>query len=271
MDPDYGQIIEEGQMERHATAQEFFQPEAASLGDAEDKRRQLDASGQQFFQQERPVYSQNGFDEPKASGSREEQRYFNAPRPTVSVASDNERKAMGSEQRYQQLTEAAISQNDAGPQEREGTAQEFYNREKAYLAANTGDVSATGTAQEFFKPDEAFRADVSSANKSKRATQQQWLNKDRPSAGQPEDFERKRADTGVDFFNKSELNRSAGGINQGRATPHQDLTDGGEQFMQPSDAEYGRQSTKNDRAATQQKFFENERNVTYGRGDEFNR
>lgn len=41
--------------------------------------------------------------------------------------------------------------------------------------------------------------------------------------------------------------------------------------MQPSDAEYGRQSTKNDRAATQQKFFENERNVTYGRGDEFNR
>ena len=75
----------------------------------------------------------------------------------------------------------------------------------------------------------------------------------------------------MDFFNKSELNRSVGGMNQGRATPHQDLTDGGEQFMQPSDAEYGRQSTKNDRAATQQKFFENERNVTYGRGDEFNR
>ena len=49
-------------MERHASAQEFFQPEAASLGDAEDKRRQLDASGQQFFQQERPVYSQNGHD-----------------------------------------------------------------------------------------------------------------------------------------------------------------------------------------------------------------
>lgn len=109
-------------MERHATAQEFFQPEAASLGDAEDKRRQLDASGQQFFQQERPVYSQNGHDQPKGSGEREEQRYFAAPRPTVSAASDNERNALGSEQRYQQLTEAAVSQNDAGPQEREGTA-----------------------------------------------------------------------------------------------------------------------------------------------------
>jgi hypothetical protein len=77
------------------------------------------------------------------------------------------------------------------------------------------------------------------------------MNKDRPSAGQPEDFDRKRADTGVDFFNKSEMNASVGGLNQGRATPHQDLTDGGEQFMQPSDAEYGRQSTKNDRSATQ--------------------
>ena len=183
MDPDYGQIIEEGQMERHATAQEFFQPEAASLGDAEDKRRQLDASGQQFFQQERPVYSQNGHDQPRDGGPREEQRYFRAPKPAISAASDAERDAQGSEQRYQQLTEAAVSQNDAGPQEREGTAQEFYNREQAYLAARTGDVSATGTAQEFFKPDEAFRADVSSANKSKRATQQQWMNKDRPSAG----------------------------------------------------------------------------------------
>ena len=83
----------------------------------------MDASGQQFFQAEHPVYDQNGFNDP-LSANDNEQRFFAPPKPQVrDDASDIERKALGSEQRYQELTEAAVSQNDGGDERvREGTA-----------------------------------------------------------------------------------------------------------------------------------------------------
>ena len=46
VNPDFGEIVEDGDMERTATAQDFFMPEAPTVGDADDRNRQLDASGQ---------------------------------------------------------------------------------------------------------------------------------------------------------------------------------------------------------------------------------
>ena len=46
------------------------------------------------------------------------------------------------------------------------------------------------------------------------------------------------------------MNASGDGFNQGKVTERQDLTDEGEIFMQQSDAEIGRQSSKQDRSAT---------------------
>ena len=57
-------MVDEGELERTATAVQFFNPEAARVGDADNRHRTMDASGQAFFQHERPVYSQNGFDDP---------------------------------------------------------------------------------------------------------------------------------------------------------------------------------------------------------------
>ena len=94
---------------------------------------------------------------------------------------------------------------------------------------------------------------------------------EKPEMGRPEDYERRQADTGVEFFNKSELNMSNLGRAAGAATPHGDITDGGENFLQQSDAEFGRQSTTNKKQATQQNFFENDQNPEYGRGEDFTR
>ena len=138
-------MVDEGDMERTATAVQFFNPEAAQVGDAENRHRALDASGQQFFQHERPVFSSNGFDD-SISAQNNEQRYFEAPKPILKEnASDIDRNALGSEQRFQELTEAAVSQNDCGLREREGTAQEFYQREPAQFDRKSNDASATGT------------------------------------------------------------------------------------------------------------------------------
>ena len=49
--------------------------------------------------------------------------------------------------------------------------------------------------------------------------------------GKPDDFEKRNADTGIDFHNKSDLALSNLGRNAGVATPHADMTDGGENFM----------------------------------------
>ena len=37
--PTYGEVLEEGEMERQATAQHFFNPERATQGDADDANR----------------------------------------------------------------------------------------------------------------------------------------------------------------------------------------------------------------------------------------
>lgn len=37
--PTYGEVLEEGEMERQATAQHFFNPEKATQGDADDAHR----------------------------------------------------------------------------------------------------------------------------------------------------------------------------------------------------------------------------------------
>ena len=272
VDPDFGELVEDGEIERTATAVQFFNPAEPTVGEADDRERILDASGQQFFQHERPVFDQNGFGDPRDE-TNNEQRYFQPPKPQLrDDASDIERKALGSEQRYQELTEAALSQNDGNQtRERQATAQEFYQREPAAFAGLSNDASAVGTQQEFFKQDEAFRGDITSNDKSLGATQQQWLSMANAEEGRPDDFERRVADTSIDYMNKSELAMSNLGRAGGPATPHADLTDGGEAFIQASDAEFGRQSTTNQRGATQQNFFENEQNPEYGRGDEFTR
>ena len=113
-------------------------------------------------------------------------------------------------------------------------------REPAQFERKSNDASAVGTEQEFFKQDEAFRGDITSNDRSVAGTQQHWLNRERAEAGQPDDFERRQADTGIDFHNKSELNLSNLGRAAGAATPHADMTDGGENFIQASDAEFGR-------------------------------
>ena len=63
---------------------------------------------------------------------------------------------------------------------------------------------------------------------------------EKPEMGRPEDYERRQVDTGVEFFNKSELNMSNLGRAAGAATPHGDINADEENFLQQSDAEFGR-------------------------------
>jgi len=222
VDHEFGEIIEDADAERTATAVLYFNPAEPTVGDADDRSRHMDASGQAFFNAELPVYDQNGLNDPQGA-SDNEQRYFAAPRAQErDDASDMKRTALGSEQRYQELTEAAVSQNNGlNTREREGTAQEFYQREPARFDKISNDASAVGTQQEFFKQDEAYRGDITDQDEFINGTQENWINRGNASQGKPDDFNRSNKGDGIAYHNKSDM----GGRANGPATPHQDMTD----------------------------------------------
>lgn len=77
--------------------------------------------------------------------------------------------------------------------------------------------------------------------------------------GRPDSYDRLKSDIGQEFMNKSDLgglsnNRHA----QGVVTPYDDKSANQIDYMNKSEAEYGRQSSVHEQDATQQKFFEQE-------------
>lgn len=109
------------------------------------------------------------------------------------------------------------------------------------------------TATEFFKQDEAVRGDIDSRDKSFAATQQEYFNNmDIAENGRPDSFNRIQSDIGVDYINKSEMGRSDHRKAAGLVTPHGDRIADQIDYLNKSEAEYGRQSSVRDRNATVQ-------------------
>ena len=71
-------------------------------------------------------------------------------------------------------------------------------------------------------------------------------------------------------MNKSDL---AGGVrnNGGMATPYSNKQAEPVEYMNKSEAEFGRPDSMQERNATMSKFFEQEQNPQFGRGDQFSR
>ena len=127
----------------------------------------------------------------------------------------------------------------------------------------------TGSNEEFFRNDEAIRGDITSQNKSIMGTPMNFFDKDGAQFGLPGDYERRADATQQQFISKEQLNaqRLAGGM----ATPAGDKSAGTIEAMHRSEAEYGRQSTNPQLTASQQRFFENEKNAAFGQGSQYNR
>lgn len=88
--------------------------------------------------------------------------------------------------------------------------------------------------------------------------------------GRPDSYDRFKSDIDQEFINKSDLGgKSEPG--KGRATPYDDKSASQVDYMNKSEAEYGRQSTVHGKDATQQRFFDQEKNPEFGRGDEYSR
>lgn len=66
-----------------------------------------------------------------------------------------------------------------------------------------------------------------------------------------------------DFINKSEL----GGREQGAITANNAADGESIEYMDKSEAEYGRSSSRIGMTATQQKFFNNDQNPEFGKGE----
>lgn len=111
----------------------------------------------------------------------------------------------------------------------------MYSQDKSLAGKNA-------TASEFFKHDEAVRGDITSQDKSVAATQQNYFNNlGAPELGRPDSYDRLKSDIGQEFMNKSDLgglsnNRHA----QGVVTPYDDKSANQIDYMNKSEAEYGR-------------------------------
>ena len=90
--------------------------------------------------------------------------------------------------------------------------------------------------------------------------------------GRPDSFDRLKSDIGQEYMNKSDLGgRSNNRHEAGVATPHGDRLAEPIDYMNKSEAEYGRQSSVHEADATQQEFFDQEKNPEFGRGENFTR
>jgi len=88
--------------------------------------------------------------------------------------------------------------------------------------------------------------------------------------GRADSYNRLKSDVGQEFLNKSDL----GGLSElkraaGNATPVNDLQ-GSVDYLNKSEAEYGRQSTVQE-GASQTKYFENEENPAFGAAEDYRR
>ena len=154
---------------------------------------------------------------------------------------------------------------------REGTEHQFFQREEAMYSQDQSMQNKNATQSEFFKHDEAIRGDVTSGDRSVAATQQNYFQQqDKPELGRPDSYTKFKSDMQQDYVNKSDLgglsdNRHAAGL----ATPHGTQMAEPIDYMNKSEAEYGRQSSVHEQDATQQKFFKQEENPEFGRGENY--
>ena len=238
--PTYGEVLEEGEMERNATAQHFFNPERATQGDADDAHRSGLATPQSYF-----ARTQHHFgDDVEDPNTKEavEQRLFNQGSAAGDNVSNIDRTMKGSEIHYQDREEAYMGRDLGDDKVREGTEQQFFQREDAMYSQDKSLANKNATQSEFFKHDEAVRGEITSQDRSVAATQQHYFgNIDKPSLGRPDSFDRLKSDIGQEYMNKSDLGgRSDNRHEAGVATPHGDRQAEPIDYMNKSEAEYGR-------------------------------
>jgi len=104
------------------------------------------------------------------------------------------------------------------------------------------------TGQQFFKKEEAALGEASNANESRKGESQQYLSKEKGVLGK-ESYEKEQE---TDEKYKDGIKGTA----QGRVTPTGDMDAVSVNYLDKSDAEYGRPSTgksKNDK----EKYFKN--------------
>lgn len=85
-----------------------------------------------------------------------------------------------------------------------------------------------------------------------------FKNVDEAVLGRPDTYERNKSDIGSEFMNKSELGKGTTRNNRGLATPHSNIHAEPVEYMNKSEAEYGRPDSIMERDATTSKYFEQE-------------
>ena len=181
-----------------------------------------------------------------------EQRLFNNEAPVKDDVSNIGRSVAGSEMVYQEREAALIGKDLDDKRVREGTEHQFFQREEAMYSQDKSMAGKNATTSEFFKHDEAVRGDITSNDKSVAGTAINYFNNvDQPELGRPDSYSRFKSDIGQEFMNKSDLgalsnNRDAAG----RATPYDDKQADQIDYMNKSEAEFGRQSSVHEVDAT---------------------
>ena len=87
-----------------------------------------------------------------------------------------------------------------------------------------------------------------------------FKNVDTAELGRPDTYSINKSMNDSEFINKSDLARGATRNNQGLATPYGNKEADPVEYMNKSEAEYGRPDSIMERDATMSKFFEQEQN-----------
>lgn len=98
-------------------------------------------------------------------------RAFNPEAAIKDDVSNLGRSVVGSELIYQEREAAMMDKNLNDDRVREGTEQQFFNREDAMYSQDKSMADKNATTSEFFKHDEAVRGDITSGDRSVAATQ----------------------------------------------------------------------------------------------------
>ena len=176
---------------------------------------------------------------------------------------------------YQEREDAYLDDKEFNEKKsKSGSQEEFFNREKAlYSQGGEDHPDKNATETRFFKHDEAIRGDATSQDRSMNGTQMDhFRNVDTAELGRPDTYSLNKSVSGSEFINKSDLARGASkNNNHGPATPHANKEADPIEYMNKSEAEYGRPDSMMERDATTSKYFEQEQNPQFGRGDQFSR
>ena len=150
-------------------------------------------------------------------------------------ASDHDRDDVASEQKRFIMDPPALSNADDFQRNRAGEEQDYFSPERAEFDANNEEKSMHATGQEFFRRDEAARGEADNCNVSIKGRSEQYMSKEHPVIGK--DGYEKETETNEKYKDGTI------GTAQGRVTPAGDRDAVSVNYLDKSDAEYGRPGT----------------------------